>query len=119
MASRPRSRACSTRKLAPPASCATTKRGPRTADAPGEEEHVTYTYDPADPVPMRGGAGSLAFILADGGPVHSVLQEGLCERGDILSFTGEPLREPLRIAGPILVGLSVSSTARYRQLHYT
>lgn len=78
---------------------------------PRSDAQVSYTYDPTDPVPMRGGAGSLAFILADGGPVHSVAQGGLCERSDILSFTSEPLPRPLRIAGAITVGLSVSSTA--------
>lgn len=78
---------------------------------PEQFQEVSYSYDPDDPVPMRGGAGSLAFILADGGPVHSVLQRGLCERPDVLSFTSEPLVEPLRIAGPIQVGLSVSSSA--------
>ena len=78
---------------------------------PEQPQEVTYTYDPNDPVPMRGGAGSLAFIVADGGPVHSVLQDGLCERPDVLSFISEPLAEPLRIAGPIRVGLSVSSDA--------
>ncbi len=79
--------------------------------APPAEERVSYTYDPDDPVPMRGGAGSLAFILTDGGPVHSVLQEGICERADVQSFASAPLDAPLRIAGPIRVGLSVSSDA--------
>ncbi len=81
------------------------------ADVPGASQSVEYTYDPDDPVPMRGGAGSLAFILTDGGPVHSVEQAGLCERADVMSFASEPLSRALRIAGPISVVLSVSSDA--------
>jgi putative CocE/NonD family hydrolase len=80
-------------------------------DAPDREQRVTYTYDPDDPVPMRGGAGSLAFIIADGGPVHSVLQGGLCERADVLSFATPPLEQALHIAGPVRVALAVSSDA--------
>ena len=85
--------------------------GTLASEPPERAQQISYTYDPDDPVPMRGGAGSLAFILADGGPVHSVLQGELCERPDVLSFVGEPLAEPLRIAGPVRVGLSVSSDA--------
>ena len=79
--------------------------------APQPKQAVTYTYDPDDPVPMRGGAGSLAFIIADGGPAHSVEQGTLCERPDVLSFATPPLSEPMRIAGPIRALLSVSSDA--------
>ena len=72
---------------------------------------IEYVYDPDDPVPMRGGSGSLAFVLADGGPVHSVEQGSICERADVLSFASAPLRERTRIAGPMRVMLSVSSDA--------
>jgi putative CocE/NonD family hydrolase len=85
--------------------------GRLSAEAPEREQQVSYTYDPDDPVPMRGGAGSLAFLLADGGPVHSVLQDGICDRTDVLSFTTPVLEAPLHIAGPIRVALSVSSDA--------
>lgn len=81
------------------------------ADIPRAPQSVEYTYDPDDPVPMRGGAGSLAFILTDGGPVHSVEQAGICERADVMSFASSPLAAPLRVAGPISVTLSVSSDA--------
>jgi putative CocE/NonD family hydrolase len=81
------------------------------ADIPRTPQSVEYTYDPDDPVLMRGGAGSLAFILADGGPVHSVEQAGICERADVMSFAGPPLQTPVRIAGKISVVLSVASDA--------
>lgn len=80
-------------------------------DPPERAQRISYTYDPDDPVPMRGGAGSLAFFVADGGPVHSVLQSGLCERADVMSFSTSAFEEPLRIAGAIRVVLSVSSDA--------
>jgi len=79
-------------------------------DAPDE---ISYRYDPADPVPTRGGAGMLAFILPGfgGAPPANVWQGDLCERPDIVSFEGAPLEAPLHLAGVIRVRLTVSSDA--------
>ncbi len=74
---------------------------------------IDYQYNPDDPVPTKGGAGMLAFILPgfDGAKPANVLQNGLCEREDVLTFTTEPLAEDLKIVGDIGLRLSVSSDA--------
>jgi putative CocE/NonD family hydrolase len=81
--------------------------------APTEREEASYSYDPDDPVPTRGGAGMLAFILPgfDGAPPATVWQEGLCERSDVLSFVSDPLEAPLHLAGAVQVALTVASDA--------
>ena len=55
----------------------------------------------------------LAFILPgyDGAPPANVLQDGLCEREDVLSFVSDPFADNLTLAGTIVVDLSVSSSA--------
>lgn len=72
-----------------------------------------YAYDPDNPVPTRGGAGMLAFVLPgfEGAPPGTQWQKGLCERGDVLTFTSEPLTEELRIAGEIEIALTIESDA--------
>ena len=86
--------------------------GGRLAAEPGRGE-ASYTYDPDDPVPTRGGAGMLAFRLPGfgGAPPANVEQAGLCERDDVLTFQGEPLAESLFVSGEIRVTLEVSSSA--------
>ncbi len=87
--------------------------GSLTANPPQTMSRVNYEYNPNNPVPTRGGAGMLAFILPgfNGAPPANVLQNGLCERQDILSFTTQKLESALKIAGDISVSLSVSSSA--------
>ncbi len=55
----------------------------------------------------------LAFILPgfDGAPAANVWQDGLCERGDVLSFATGPLEASLHLAGTIQVALTVASDA--------
>ena len=76
-------------------------------------EPVSFKYDPLDPVPTRGGAGMLAFILPgfEGAAPANVLQDGLCERQDVLTFVTPPLESSMLIAGQISVNLEVSSSA--------
>jgi len=67
-------------------------------------DSVTWTHDPAQLVPST---------LAD---PFSQLKEWPDERevearSDVLTFTGEPLAEPLDLAGPITAWLAVGSTA--------
>jgi len=82
------------------------------AEAPGGGE-VSYTYEPDNPVPTRGGAGMLAFNMPgfDGAPPANVEQSGLCERDDVLTFHSEVLGKSLLIEGAITVTLEVSSSA--------
>lgn len=75
---------------------------------------VQYTYDPADPTPSLGGAGSLAGVLPS---FHGVApgfldQKDLCaERADMVGWVSPPLEAPLHIAGAVSAELAVSSTA--------
>jgi hypothetical protein len=91
---------------------ANTCEGGELAEAGGRGE-VSFTYDPDNPVPTRGGAGMLAFNLPgfDGAPPANVEQSGLCERDDVLTFLSEALAESLMIEGAIRVTLEVSSSA--------
>ena len=54
----------------------------------------------------------LAFILPgyEGAKPANVLQEGFCERGDVLSFVSEPLDEAMVLAGEVTVDLELSSS---------
>ncbi len=81
-------------------------------DQPSTDQ-VSYDYDPLNPVPTSGGSGMLAFILPgyEGAKPANVLQEGFCEREDVLSFVSEPLDETMVLAGEVTVGLELSSSA--------
>jgi uncharacterized protein len=71
-------------------------------DAP--DASLTYTYDPANPVPSKGGAN----LIIPAGPFD---QRELGERDDVLRFVTEPLEAPVEITGRIGVWLHVSSDA--------
>ncbi|MBK9135283.1 MAG: CocE/NonD family hydrolase [Betaproteobacteria bacterium] len=80
-------------------------REPAAAGAPWDE----YRYDPADPVPSRGGPLCCTGNPADrAGPVD---QADVERRDDVLVYTSAPLAEDLRIAGPLAARLSFSSSA--------
>ncbi len=75
------------------------------SEAPGSDEPPDrYVYDPADPVPTRGGT----FLGPRCGPAD---QRPLASRADVLCFDTRPLAEPLEIAGPVRAQLRVSSEA--------
>jgi len=63
-----------------------------------------YLYDPADPVPTRGGCN----LTIPAGPLDQREIEG---RGDTLLFTSEPLAAPLEVTGRLTARLWVSSSA--------
>ena len=68
-----------------------------------------YRYDPADPVPSRGGPVCCTGDPASrSGPVD---QHDVEVRPDVLVYTSAPLTKPLRIAGPLKARLTVSSDA--------
>jgi putative CocE/NonD family hydrolase len=80
---------------------------------PTSATKTTYTFDPANPTPSRGGASMLSFAFFRNlgitpGPVD---QADSCARGDVLTFKGAPLTEPLRLSGAGRLTLTVSSTA--------
>jgi putative CocE/NonD family hydrolase len=68
-----------------------------------------FRYDPADPVPTRGGPICCTGNAADqAGPVD---QADVETRDDVLVYTSPPLAQDLLIAGPIRARLIVSSSA--------
>ncbi len=73
-------------------------------ELPGAESADSFTADPADPVPSRGGVA----VGRDAGPVD---QSQVARRGDVLCFTGEPLPAPLELAGEASLQLHVGETA--------
>lgn len=64
----------------------------------------TFTYDPADPCPTKGGCN----LTIPSGPYD---QRELLTRKDVLLFTGPVLAEPLETTGGVRAKLFVSSTA--------
>jgi putative CocE/NonD family hydrolase len=81
--------------------------GGLSANPPGEAAADTFRYDPADPVPSRGGALCCTGDPRDvNGPVDQAEVE---HRDDVLVYTSAPLTEDLRIAGPLKAVLTVST----------
>lgn len=88
-----------------PASLYPTRDGSLVRAAPTEPLALTYPYDPANPVPTRGGRN----LLLPAGPMD---QRPVEQRRDVLVFTSGPLPEPVAVAGDLEVKLRVSTTAR-------
>jgi putative CocE/NonD family hydrolase len=85
---------------------ANTARGDGTLSpqAPGDEPADYFVYDPADPVPTRGGNTLiLAMGVQDQRPVEA--------RDDVLVYTSAPMTAPLEVTGPVVVTLHAASTA--------
>jgi hypothetical protein len=73
--------------------------------APGDSEPADrFRYDPADPVPSRGGVRG----GRGGGPAD---QREVESRPDVLCYTSDPFAEPLALAGPVRSVLFASSSA--------
>lgn len=82
---------------------------PEAAAAAAPEAADQYRYDPARPVPSRGGP-----ICCTGNPQDKaglVNQRDVESRDDVLVYTSAPLSKPMRIAGPLNARLVVSSSA--------
>eukprot|EP00927_Polykrikos_kofoidii_P001829 TRINITY_DN1070_c0_g1_i1.p1 TRINITY_DN1070_c0_g1~~TRINITY_DN1070_c0_g1_i1.p1 ORF type:complete len:774 (+),score=86.39 TRINITY_DN1070_c0_g1_i1:84-2324(+) len=71
-----------------------------------ESVAVSYTYDPASPVPTRGG-----YLFQDEPNCGPMDQLPISTRPDVLTFIGEPLPEKLAIMGPLTARLAVGSSA--------
>ncbi len=86
------------------------KSGRLTNEKPAKDMPGTYVYDPADPVPSKGGT-----ICCTGDPTNKpgiFDQSALESRGDMLVFSTEPLRQAVTIAGPVKLVLMISSDAK-------
>jgi len=78
--------------------------GPETlASAPGDGIS-TFTYDPRDPTPSIGGP----LQSRTGGARDNAVLE---KRADVLTFTTEPLTEPVEVLGPVRAEFGAESTA--------
>jgi putative CocE/NonD family hydrolase len=73
-------------------------------EPPAEETPDQYHYDPADPVPTRGGN---TLII----PVGVADQREVENRQDVLVYTGEPLEKPMEVTGPLKLVLYAASSA--------
>ena len=71
----------------------------------GEEPADSFSYDPRDPVPTRGGSHGLPESC---GPVDQRDVEG---RPDVLVYSSALLGEPLLVLGPVKTRLFASSTS--------
>ncbi len=81
-------------------------RGMFSRRSPTWDRPQRYTYDPHRPVPTRGGnTVGLPWGSYDQRPVTGEA------RDDVLSFTGEPLTEPLEVTGPVQAVLYAASSA--------
>jgi predicted acyl esterase len=66
---------------------------------------LTYAYDPHNPVPTVGGPQ----LTLPAGPMD---QRKIETRADVLTFTSEPLTQPLEVTGRVEANLWASSDAR-------
>ena len=76
---------------------------------PTRERADSFTYDPADPVPARGGS-----ICCTGNPKDvpgSFDNSDIERRPDVLVYTGDVLREGLELTGPMRAVIYLSSDA--------
>lgn len=71
----------------------------------GDELCDRFTYNPADPVPTRGGNNLL------GAPIGPFDQSEVERRGDVLVYTSAPLDNALEVTGPVKLVLFASSSA--------
>ena len=82
------------------------KGGKLTTTRPGsvESQYDEYTFDPAVPCPTIGGRN----LEIKNGPMDQRSVEG---RKDVVTFTTEPLKEPVEVTGRIAAKIFVSSSA--------
>jgi putative CocE/NonD family hydrolase len=79
-------------------------------EPPKRERADTFTYDPANPVPSRGGS-----ICCTGNPKDvpgSFDQSEIEQRPDVLVYTTDVLRDGLELTGPMRAVVHLSSDAR-------
>jgi hypothetical protein len=74
-----------------------------------DESPDRYRYDPANPVPSKGGH---SCCTADTAPVGPFDQSEIQNRADVLVYTTQPLEKPVEVTGPITVTLYAASSAK-------
>jgi len=90
--------------------------GPGPASA--TDAQSTFDFDPAHPVPTRGGSISALVDLVDAtGDTHPIAPGGGYDQGppgahpDVLTFQTPPLKHPVEVTGPVAARLWTTSTA--------
>jgi putative CocE/NonD family hydrolase len=68
----------------------------------------SFTYDPRNPVPTRGGAVCCDPKIFPWGPID---QRPVEKRKDVLVYTSAPMKQDLEVTGPIRVVLYASTSA--------
>jgi putative CocE/NonD family hydrolase len=81
-----------------------------TAESPAGSPPDQYRYDPADPTPNLGGA----LLSTEAGPVDNRPLEA---RPDVLTYTTEPLSEPLTVIGHVRLRLYVRSSLAFTDFY--
>ena len=76
--------------------------GSLSPEAPGEEPTDVYLYNPADPVPTRGGGLCCNPYFAANGAFD---QQDIEARPDVLVYSTPPLERDLEVTGPVTVTL--------------
>jgi putative CocE/NonD family hydrolase len=80
------------------------------ADKPGHKSPFdTFEFDPAHPVPTRGGSVCCNPKVFPWGPFDQRVVE---ERKDVLIYSTKPLKDPVEVAGPVKVALWVSTNVK-------
>jgi putative CocE/NonD family hydrolase len=80
------------------------------ADKPGHKSAFdTFEFDPAHPVPTRGGSVCCNPKVFPWGPFDQRVVE---ERKDVLIYSTKPLKDPVEVAGPVKVALWVSTNVK-------
>ena len=75
-------------------------------ETPDTDAPDRFTYDPANPVPTKGGNNLI------GPPAGPFDQSSVEERPDVLVYTSAPLEKELEVTGPVKVILHAASGAR-------
>ncbi len=74
-----------------------------------KESRDTFTYDPANPVPTRGGPLCCDRDRMTAGPID---QRTVEERSDVLVYTTQAFQRDFEVTGPVSLELYVSSSAK-------
>jgi uncharacterized protein len=78
---------------------------------PGNESPDSFTYDPENPVPTRGGALCCFHDPAVQEPSGAFDQREIEKRDDVLIYTTQPFERNFEVTGPLTAELYMSSSA--------
>jgi uncharacterized protein len=85
--------------------------GTLSPNSPNRESSDTFTYDPANPVPTRGGGLCCVHDQDIQEPSGAFDQSEVEKRGDVLIYTTPPFDKDFEVTGPVTSEIYVSSSA--------